>query len=242
MYGWRGRIGLIVPSSNTTCEEEFHLMAPEGVSIHTARAFNPEVKAEEEKEAAILQMNSEIVKAARELGSVEPAVIVYACTTGSFIKGPGYDREIGERIKGETGVPGVSTTTAVTEALKALGLKRAVLATPYHEKIGEREKAFFENAIPDFRFVVEKHLGIVPNLPKGRLTPYSAYKTARDIDTQEADGIFISCTNWRTIEIIEELEADTGKPVVTSNQASMWMALKIMGVFGIEGYGKLFCT
>lgn len=241
MYGWRGRIGLIVPSSNTTCEGEFHRMAPEGVSIQTARVFNPEVKAEEEKEAAILEMNSEIVKAARELGSVEPAVIVYACTTGSFIKGPGYDQEIGEKIKGETGVPGVSTTTAVTEALKAFGLKRAVLATPYHEKIGEREKAFFENAIPDFKFVAEKHLGIVPNIPKGRLNPYSAYKTARDIDTQEADGIFISCTNWRTIEIIEELEADTGKPVVTSNQASMWMALKIMRVSGIEGYGKLFC-
>ena len=196
-------------------------MSPEGVSIQTARVFNPEVKTEEEKEAAILEMNSEIVKAARELGSVEPAVTVYACTTGSFIKRPGYDQEIGEKIKGETGVPGVSTTTAVAEALKAFGIKRVALATPYNQKIGEREKAFFENAIPDFKDVVEKHLGIVPNIPKGRLTPYSAYKTARDIDTQEADGIFISCTNWRTIEIIEEIEADTGKPVVTSNQASM---------------------
>ena len=63
---------------------------------------------------------------------------------------------------------------------------------------------------------------------------------AREIDRPEADGIFISCTNFRTIEIIEQLEADTGKPVVTSNQASMWIALKVLGVAGPKGYGRLF--
>ena len=241
MYGWRGRIGLIVPSSNTACEEEFHRMIPEGVSLHTARVFNPVVVTEEEKEEAMLRMNMEIERAARELGSVEPKVIIYACTTGSFIKGPGYDKEVGERIKKETGVPGISTTTAVFEALRAFNLKKIVLASPYHQKIGERERIFFEKAIPGLKILKEKHLGFLNALEKGVLTPYDAYRAAREIDVPEAEGIFISCTNFRTIEIIEQLEVDTGKPVVTSNQASLWMALKEIGVAGlIKGYGKLF--
>src|SRR5574340_170560 len=123
MYGWRGRIGLVVPSNNTTCEMEFHRMAPEGISVHVSRVFNPEITEEEKKEKATLEMSSELMRAAREVAGVQPGVIIYACTTASFIKGPGYDQELGEKIKSETGVPGYSTITSVTEALKAIGLK-----------------------------------------------------------------------------------------------------------------------
>jgi len=240
MYGWRGRIGLIVPSSNTTCEIEFHRMAPEGVSVHTARLFNPEVTREEEKEKAALEMSKELLRAAREVASVQPGVILYACTTASFIKGPGYDRQLGEEVKAETGISGYSTTTAVVGALKALGLKRITLATPYNLSIGKKETSFLEKEIPGMKVVSEKHLGHVGNLPKGRLTPQSAYQTAREIDVPEADGIFISCTNWRTVEIIEELERDCGKPVITSTQASFWIALKALHVAGPKGFGSLF--
>jgi len=240
MYGWRGRIGLIVPSSNTVCEEELHRMIPEGISLHTARVFNPVVETEEEKEEALIRMNAEIERAARELGSVEPQVIIYACTSGSFIKGPGYDQEVGERIRKETGVPAVSTTSAVIEALKTFNLRKIVLGTPYNPRIGEREKVFLENAIAGLKIVKEKHLGILNALEKGNLTPEEAYRTAREIDDPGAEGFFLSCTNFRTIEIIEPLEVDTGKPVVTSNQASLWMALKMIGAAGPQGYGKLF--
>jgi len=240
MYGWRGRIGLIVPSSNTTCEMEFHRMAPEGVSVHTARVFNPEVTREEEKEKAMMAMSAELLRAAREVASVQPKVIIYACTTASFIEGPGYDRELGEKIKKETGVPGYSTTTAVVEALNALGLKKIILVTPYAQSIGAKETSFLHQEIPGMKVLAEKHLGHVANLPKGRLTPQSAYETAREMDRPEAEGIFISCTNWRTIEIIEALERDCGKPVISSTQASFWMALKAMKVTGPKGFGSLF--
>jgi maleate isomerase len=240
MYGWRGKIGLIVPSSNTVCEEEFYRMLPEGVSLHTARVFNPVVETEKEKEAAMMGMNTEIERAARELSSVEPTVIIYACTTGSFIKGPGYDREVGERIKKEAGVPGISTSSAVIQALRTLNLHKIVLASPYNQQIGKKEKVFLEKAIPGLTILKEKHLGLLNALDKGCLPPADAYRTAREIDIAEAEGIFISCTNFRTIEIIESLEADTGKPVVTSNQASLWLALKEIGVGGVKGYGELF--
>ncbi len=240
MYGWRGRIGLIVPSTNTVCEEEFHRMIPEGVSLHTARVFNPVVKTEEEKEEAMLQMNTELERAAKEVASVRPRVILYACTTGSFIKGPGYDQEVGQRIKKVAGVPGISTSTAVCKALRAFDFKKIALATPYNLRVGEKEKVFLETTIPGIKVVREKHLGILNALEKGYLASHNAYQTAREIDGPEVEGFFISCTDFRTMDIIEPLEADTGKPVVTSNQASLWMALKEIGVAGPEGYGKLF--
>ena len=240
MYGWRGKIGLIVPSSNTVCEEEFYRMLPEGVSLHTARVFNPVVETEEQKEEAMLRMNTEIEKAARELASVEPRVIVYACTTGSFLKGPGYDQEVGERIRKAAGVLGISTSSAVIQALRAFRLKKIALASPYNLKVGEREKIFLEKTLPELKVVEEEHRGYLNALETGYLTPFDAYRTAREMDGPEIEGFFISCTDFRTIEIIEQLEEDTGKPVVTSNQASMWMALKEIGAAAPKGYGKLF--
>lgn len=240
MYGWRGRIGLIVPSPVTTAEMEFHRMAPEGVSVHTARVLLKEVTKEEEKDNVILQMSSELMRAAKELASVEPGVIIYACTTASFIKGPGYDKELGEKIKKETGVPGYSTTTAVVEALNAFKLRNIILVTPYNKGIGDKETAFLTKGIPGLKVLAEKHLGILAALPKGEVRPEVPYRIARALDRPDVDGIFISCANFRSIEIIEQLEKDTGKPVVTSNQASMWMALKVLGVAGPKGYGSLF--
>jgi maleate isomerase len=240
MYGWRGRIGIIVPSTNTTCEEEFRQIAPQGISIHTARVYNPEAKSEEEKEATLMRMNQEVERAAREVAGVEPDVILYGCTTGSFLKGPGYDLEVESKISSTTGIPALTTTTAVVEALRVFNLKRIGMATPYTSGTASKEKVFLEKVIPGLKVVSEKNLEIISNLTRGRLSPSTAYQAAREIDSPEVEGIVISCTNWRTIEVIELLENDLGKPVITSNQASMWLALKKMGRLEVKKFGRLF--
>jgi len=69
-----------------------------------------------------------------------------------------------------------------------------------------------------------------------------AYRLAREVynSNSGADGVFISCTNFRNIEIIENLERDLSKPVVTSIQATVWAALRKVGIHeSIGGYGKL---
>jgi maleate isomerase len=240
MYGWRGRIGIIVPSTNTTCEEEFRQIAPQGISIHTARVYNPEVKSEEEKEATMMRMNQEVERAAREVAGVEPDVILYACTTGSFLKGPGYDLEVEKKISSTTGVRALTTTTAVVEALKVFNFKRMGMVTPYTSGTASKERTFLEKVTPGLKVIREKNLEIISNLARGRLSPSTAYQAAREIDAPEVEGIFISCTNWRTIEVIDLLENDLGKPVITSNQASMWLVLKKLGKSEGRKYGRLF--
>jgi maleate isomerase len=239
MYGWRRRIGLIIPSSNTTCEMEFHKLIPEGVSVHTARCFLQEGETQGERVASIIKMSGGLIEAAQRVSSVEPDLIVWACTVGSFIKGKGYDVELTENLEKEIGVPIITTSTAVLEALKNLGVRNIAMVTPYIDEINITEKDFFEESIPGLKVVNMKGLGIVSNLPKGRLFPGSAYLAAKEVNTEACDGIFISCTNWRTMEIIDALEKDLRKPVVTSVQATIWLTLRRLGLPNIQGYGRL---
>lgn len=175
MYGWRGRIGLIVPSTNTTCEMEFHKLIPEGVSIHTSRCFLPEDKTPEDRIVSVIKMSEGLLEAAKRVSSVEPDIVVWACTVGSFIKGKGYDVDLIENIEKAINVPVITTSTAVSKAINKLRVKNIAMATPYIDEINLKEKAFFEESIPGLRIVNMKGLGIVNNLLKGRLFPESAY-------------------------------------------------------------------
>ena len=219
MYGWRFRIGLIVPSSNTTMEPEFYRVCPEGVSIHTAR-----VPLEEVTPDALVKMADYVLDAAKMLKTADVNVIVYGCTSGTLIGGVEWERELTSKIERETGVETITTASAVVQALKALDIKRVVVATPYIDKINELEKKFLEEH--GIKVLSIKGLGVVKNIEIGKLAPWISYRLAKEVFKPEADGIFISCTNFRTLEIIEKLERELGKPVVTSNQASIWTALR----------------
>ncbi|ASA77834.1 aspartate/glutamate racemase family protein [Thermococcus sp. 5-4] len=234
MYGWRGRLGLIVPSSNTTMEMELHEALPDGVSLHTARVPLRNVTEEE-----LVKMNTLAVEAARLLRDASVEMILYGCTSGSFIGGKDYEKELESQIEEEVNVPVVSTSTAVVEALKMLDARDVLVITPYTDEINAREREFLE--ANEFNVLDIRGLGIEDNTKIGKLEPYEAYRLAKASFMDEADAIFISCTNLRTFEIIEPLEEDLGIPVVTSNQASLWLALREMDIMErIPWLGRLF--
>ncbi|MDI7247538.1 MAG: maleate cis-trans isomerase [Bacillota bacterium] len=239
MIGWRARIGVLVPAPNTTAEWEFNKVAPEGVSIHVARCFIPDVKDPTKKVNAILKMNEDVVKAAKEVACVKPAVIGWACTTASFVKGKGGDLELARKIEDATGVKAITASTAVAAALAEIGARKIVMATPYNEEVAVLEKAFFEATVPGLEILRMKNKGIVPGLDKGYDYPSSAYRLGKELDGPDADAIFLSCTNWRTIEIIHMLEQDTGKPVISSNLSTIWACFKEIGLPPVSGYGSL---
>ncbi|NJE02667.1 aspartate/glutamate racemase family protein [Thermococcus sp. MV11] len=234
MYGWRGRLGLIVPSSNTTMEMELHSVLPEGVSLHTARVPLRNVTEEE-----LIKMNALAVESARLLRDAGVELVLYGCTSGSFIGGKDYEKELEAQIEEEVNVPVVSTSTAVVEALKILDAQSVLVVTPYTDEINQREREFLE--ANDFEVLDIRGLGLEDNQAIGNLEPYEAYRLAKASFLDEADAVFISCTNLRTFEIIETLEEDLGVPVVTSNQASLWLALRQMDVMEKIPYlGRLF--
>lgn len=235
MYGWRARIGILIPASDTTCENELRKMAPEGVSIHASRMAFPGTNTPE----ALSRLINEAGEVAKLLIPASVDAIAFCCTSGSFIKGPGYDQEIIRRIKKV--FPGIvtTTTTSVIEAFKALDIKRVAVASPYINEINQALKRFLESI--GIEVVNIKGLGIVKDVEVGRLTPEVAYRLARKVDRPEAQAVFISCTNFRSLEVIDILEKDLKKAVVTSNQATMWNLLRLLGIHeSIKRYGKLF--
>jgi maleate isomerase len=220
----RKKIGLILPSSNTTTEPDFQSVLPPDVSLHTSRIWVVDVT-DEDLEA----MNSEAEQAARYVGTAAVDVIAYACTSGSFIGGPGYDQALLARIVDAAGgPPAIGTSPAMIEALRSSGVRKVSIVTPYTDAINERMAAFVE--AHGFDVLRIRGQQIVPNLEIGAQSPEAILAFARENLDADADGYFLSCTNWRAMEIADELERESGKPVVTSNQATVWATFRVLGL------------
>lgn len=236
MYGWRARLGLIVPSSNTTNESEFWRWAPDGVSIHTTRMPLVDVEAEEQ-----IEMAAEVERWAEFCSHADPDVLAYGCTTGSLVHGAGYDEEIERRLEEETGIPSVSTARAVKLAFQVLDAERIAIVTPYPEDIDERERQYL--AENDFDVARMGGCRLLKNTDIGALSPEEVYTMARETaePLEDYDVLFLSCTNMRTFDVIETLETDLGTPVVNSNQATFWACLRSAGLGQpVDGLGELF--
>ena len=254
MHGWRARIGVIVTSPNTVCEQELSCMAPTGVSIHAARMFHPpgrpptltdllrsaKATGTAPDRDALLQANENLPQVASSMRHLKPDLVVFGHTLGSMITGPEYNDELTRVLEEASGCPALTTATAAVIALKVLNVQKLSVATPYLPELTQVEKQYLEEAIPGLQIVKELSLDIETPLAVGKLEPSSAYRAAKQADDDAAEAVFLSGTNWRTIEVIESLEQDLGKPVITANQATMWRALRILGIGGVKGYGKLF--
>jgi len=227
------RIGLLVPSSNTTVEPEFYRALPRGVTLHTARLFLTRIAPE-----SILRMVEDMETQAKLLASADVDVIVLGATAPSFLKGLGYDHELIQKLESATGRKATTTSTALVQALQHFGAKRVVLGSAYDEKVNGIAKAFLEASGTEVLDM--KGLALVDNLVVGRLASDTAYDLALKVNRSDADAIVLSCTNWQTMDAIERIERETGKPVITTTQASVWAALRMIGhTESISGYGRL---
>lgn len=227
------RVGLIVPSVNTTTEPEFAWVAPAGISFHAARIFMNVTSAD-----ALRAMNMEVRQAARQLATLSPDVLAYVCTAGSFVDGAAGARTLLDELRGVVACPVVATSVAMTEALRHLGIVRLALATPYPEEVTEAERRFL--VAGGFDVVSCECLG--RSGPEVRPTTFDEIMAlVRTVDRPEAQAIFISCTDLRVTEMIAHLERELRKPMLTSNQVTLWGILRALGMdTPVESWGQLF--
>jgi maleate isomerase len=232
------RIGLLVPSSNTTVEPEFYRALPASVTLHAARMFLTDITPE-----AILRIVQDLESQSRLLATADVDVIVLGATAPSFLKGAGYDREMTDRIEEASGRPATTTSTALLRALNFLGAKRIVLGSAYTDQVNAIAQGFLE--ANGFEVSAARGLQMVDNLAVGRLGPESSYDLARSAAAAapDADAVVLACTNWRSMDSIERLERELGKPVLSTTQVSVWDALRMVGYRGeVAGYGRLLRT
>lgn len=232
--GWRGRIGLITVASGSSTEAEFNRYVPEGVAVLTTRIPLGGISLE-----ALTTMRSYLDEAASLLAGAEVDVIVFACTAGSLVRGVGYDKEIIEVLQSRTGVPVTTTSTGVVQALSALGIKKISVATPYPDDVNQAEKAFLEGS--GFEVACIKGLELLEPRLVPQVPPEEMYRLAKEVFSEDVEGVFISCTGLHVDAIIELLEKDLKRPVITSNQVMLWDVLRKINVNEkIEGLGRLF--
>ena len=155
-------------------------------------------------------------------------------------KGPGSDLEILDLVKQITAVPASTVLTAVVGGCRALDLKRIVMASPFPEDQDERLVKFLAHygiEVVAFRGLGCPNVDVIWELP-----PESGYELASALlhEHPNVDGVYLPCNKWRTISVIERIEQDNQKPVVTNTQAWVWEALRLMNMRkSIAGCGRL---
>ena len=222
MYGTRARLGILVPSANTITEEEFNALKPDGVSVHAARMFITHPTAEN-----LARMAEDTERATKMIATLGPSVIAFVCTTGSLLSGIGWDEELINRIEKIAKVPATTTATAVIRAFKELGVTKVSVGTPYNEELNKMEADFFESS--GIKVLDLKGLDLTPE-EMNQLALERVMELAREVDKPDAEAVFLSCTNLKALPIIEQLEKELKKYVFSSNVATFWDAIRMLGI------------
>ncbi|MEE2761400.1 MAG: aspartate/glutamate racemase family protein [Pseudomonadota bacterium] len=233
MYCTRGKIGVIVPSLNNTLEPEFNRMAPPDIAIYATR-----LRLESGVPDNLRAMADLTEHASELLCHADVDVIAYCCTTGSLIDGVDWDERLAARLRDAAGLPVTTTASAAIAALKALSIKSVSVATPYVEEVNKIERAYIEAR--GIQVINIAGLQFTRGEELHSLDQTAARDFCRSSMDKLADGLFISCTDFASIDFAGELEQELGKPVVTSNTATLWSALRLLNQdHAIDGYGRL---
>ncbi len=230
----RAKLGFVLLATEQTVQDDMIRLCPDGVGVHFARVSN----ADEITNATLEAISPDLTRASSTLlpdGSLD--VVSYACTSGSLVLG---QERVEELLRaGNPNAKPSSIIAAVLRALEAVGGKRCVVATPYLDEVNTAERDYMIGR--GFDVLDIQGLNLTRDSDMVRVAPSFIADMAASLDRPEADAIFISCGALRSVDIIDQLEQRVGKPVITSNQALAWDALRLAGIKDqMPGYGRLF--
>jgi maleate isomerase len=237
VIGWRARLGFLVPPGNPTVEAEMIELAPHGVSVHfqrmVARGVTGSLDGQHERNRMMVDHIGDSIEL---LALVNPDIVVVAHTATSYYLGREKEADLLARLQKQSGIRVVTAFGSVARALERLGVQRVSLGAPYSRETTLEGKAHLE--AHGFTVVKFDNLPGVTNIYDE--TPERAYRLARSVDAPEAQAVFLTGTGMPTLPVLEALEQDLAKPVISSASAMMWNALRQCGVGQpISGYGRL---
>ena len=229
----RARIGMIIPSSNRLVEPQLNRHAPNGVVLHLTR-----LRMTGPHHMAHSNLLPYIGEAAAALSDARCDPIVFQCTGTAMEEGVEAEREIVRTIETATGCRASTTASATLAAFEALGARRVVLVSPYDRETHEHEIAFLTEA--GCEIVAERSLGLSGSDAYCSAPPALWRDTVAAVQDDRADVYFVSCANIHSIDVIDALETVLNRPVVTSNQAALWHALRLANILDVIPHlGKL---
>jgi len=234
--GSRATLGLIVLQTDETIEQDFRrLFAAPDLAVHTSRIpSGAEVTPD-----TLRQMQADLPAAAGLLPpSAEFDAVGYACTSGATLIGPAT---VAELVRGAAATRHVSDPlTAALAALASLRVGAVGFVSPYIDTVSQPIRHAF--AAAGLTVPVALSFGEEVEARVARIDPASIREAALAAGgPDEVEAVFLSCTNLRTLDIIDDLEATLGKPVVSSNQALAWHMASLAGGVALPAApGRLF--
>lgn len=227
-------IGLILLSTDLTLERDLlRLMPLEQVATFVNRVtYNNPMTVEN-----LAAMEKQLIQAAVDiLPGASLDALAFACTSGAIAIGP--EKVLQHLEQGQPGVPSTTPITAVVEACRHLNASKIALLTPYFDEVNQPLYAFVEKNGIDV--VALSTFDMASDIDVARIPVSAILEAARKADHPQADALFMSCTALRSLECIQDLESELGKPVLGSNQVMLWHALRLAGINEkIDGFGRL---
>jgi maleate isomerase len=253
-WGWRARIGLFIVGNEAVPEAEWWAMAPPGVSVHAARVTAKSPWANWNANRTGVELADDLARGAKQFAAMRLSAAVLAHTTSSVVGGKGWDEATATALAAAIGNSTMTTTNGLDTmaALKASGVKRPFLVLPpwFADDTIKTAVAYYA----DHGFAPASAYRYDPgrgwrDLPPGDLYGHGMgfaqeieplYAQVRAACPAAADGVLIGGTGFRCVGILETLEQDLKRPVISANQASLWHCLRRSGVRDpIAGYGNL---
>jgi len=230
----RARIGFIIPSSNRMVEPQMAHFAPPGVQPHFVR-----LRMTNRHKRPLPELLPRIIDAADHLMDSKCDIIVFQCTGTSMSGGVDMDRHVVGEIAKAAKRPAISTASSVNAALAALDAKRLVFISETKQKGHDDKLKYMREA--GYDVVADRAASLEGTDAYCTTPPRFWYDLALALKDDRAEAYFISCANIHSIDVIEDLEKALQRPVVTSNQAALWCALRTIGLPDVvPGLGSLF--
>jgi maleate isomerase len=247
--GWdaRTRVGVVTPHADVGPESELQAMAPDGLVVHAARvpfgataarwAMRPAIPLEPIE--AFTQPPA-IDDAVSLLAAAPIAAICIGLTSSAYVTGAEAEQALVQRLQMRTsGAPVLTTCASAVAALHALGSSRLAIVDPpwFDAKLNQLGADYF--ASQGFEVVFHRPCGL-PSSQRS-INPSELYQWVREHCPSSADAVFIGGNGFRAVSVIEALEQDLGRPVLTANQVLLWRALQAVGsALRPVGYGQVF--
>lgn len=223
------RVGLLVPSSNTVMEPDLYRTLAPDLTLHTARMLLQETT----RDAEHIMLAQHLPRAAAELATTRPHLVIMGCTSAGALVGPEGESQMCARLAAVTGARIISVMSAVRSAVQRRGWRRLLVLTPYIDELNPPVRAGLD---ADGLVVIKLHgMGIRANADIGAVTPDEIVACAKhEFAGLAADGLFVSCTNLRSLEATPALEQALGLPVLGSNGAVV-EAVELAAAGGCSG-------
>lgn len=217
------RLGLVLPGVNIAVEPWLPRSLPCTHSLHVARMLLPDRLSPE----ILVEMDhADGERAVRQLASARPGAIVYGCVASSVVQGVGYDRDLVAQMRGWGGVPCETSAGLSVAALKAVGARRIAAISPYAREVDAAEHRFLSDS--GFEIAASTSFGIANAFELSHVSVEQMMEACAALPSA-VDAVFFSCMNMRSHLVVEALERQLDRPVVTATTATAWGLLRLSG-------------